>query len=76
MNLRPIFVPALCLMLAACASATQIAQRDSDRCTATGYRPDSKEFNDCMLRLETERKIRTDARHREMMERSSAPWAR
>jgi hypothetical protein len=76
MTLRSILVPALCLLLAACASATQLAQRDGDRCAARGYKPDSDEFKDCVVRMETERSVRTDARHREMMERSSAPWAR
>jgi hypothetical protein len=76
MTFRSILPLALCLLLAGCASATQLAQRDSDRCAARGYQPNTDEFKDCIVRLETERTVRTDVRHREMMERSSAPWAR
>ena len=76
MTWRSILPLALCLLLAGCASATQLAQRDGDRCAARGYQPNTDKFKDCIVRLETERQVRTDARHREMTERSSAPWAR
>jgi hypothetical protein len=76
MTCRSILPLALCLLVASCASTTQLAQRDSDRCAARGYQPNTDDFKDCIVRLETERTVRTDARHREMMERSSAPWAR
>jgi len=72
--IRRTLVPiALCLLAAACASSTQVAQRDNDRCTARGLKPETKEFERCMLDVETERKVRMDERHRALIERSGAP---
>jgi hypothetical protein len=76
MTIRPAVLLALALSLAACASAQQTAQRDEERCAARGYKPNTKEFETCMLDLETARTVRRDTRHREMMERSANPLPR
>jgi hypothetical protein len=76
MTYRSIVPLALCLVVAGCASATQLAQRDDERCVARGFKPDTPDFKKCATELETERALKMDQRHREMMERSSAPWAR
>lgn len=76
MTVPPALVLALALLLAGCASAQQVAQRDEERCAAGGAQPNSDAYQDCLLRLETERKVRMDERHRHMMEQPGAPWAR
>ena len=65
---------ALTVLLGACTmSASQRADRDAERCAASGYQPKSDAYADCITRLGTERDARVQARHREMMERSMAP---
>jgi hypothetical protein len=76
MSLRSILPLALFVLAAGCASATQLVQRDDERCVARGFKPDTPDFKKCATELETERALKMDQRHREMMERSSAPWAR
>ena len=61
------------LLLAGCASTEQLAQRDNERCAARGLAPETKNFNDCLTQLETERVLRKDARHREQIEKSANP---
>jgi hypothetical protein len=76
---RPILLLSLCALLGGCltTSPEQIAQRNNDRCTARGYQPNTKEFEECVTRLETERGLRMQSRHQEMLERSAAPpWNR
>ena len=61
-------------LVAGCAStAEQVAQRNNDRCVTRGYQPNSAEFKDCMDRVETERQLRADRRHQEMVEKSANP---
>jgi len=76
MTSRPILLLTLCLLVTGCASSAQLAQRNEERCTARGLQPKTDAFADCILRLETESEVRKDARHREMMERSSNPFSR
>jgi hypothetical protein len=65
---------ALCLLAAGCiTTAEQIAERNNQRCTARGYQPNTKEFSDCIAQLETDRSLRLQARHREVVERSAIP---
>jgi hypothetical protein len=76
---RSIVLLVLTTALAGCltASPEQIAQRNADRCTARGYQPNTKEFEECVTRIETERGLRMQTRHQEMLERSAAPpWNR
>ncbi len=72
--LRSILVLALGLSLAGCLStSSSVAQRDNERCAARGHAPDSDKFKDCLVQLETDRKVRSESRHRDFMERSAVP---
>jgi hypothetical protein len=65
---------ALMVLVGACTmSSQQRADRDAERCAASGYQPTSDAYADCLTRLGTERDARVQARHREMMEKSVAP---
>jgi len=71
---RPILMLALCALTSGCiTSAEQQAQRNEERCVARGYKPETKEFNDCVAQVETERSLRMQTRHQEMLERSAIP---
>ena len=70
---RSILLLALGLFVAGCSSASQLAQRDEERCAARGLQPQTDAYTNCLVSLETERKLRMDARHREQVERSAAP---
>ena len=74
MKYRPFLLLSLTLLVAGCASAEQLAQRDNERCTARGLQPETKDFNDCLAQLENERVARRDARHREQIEKSANPF--
>ena len=70
----------LALMLCALASgcittAEQQAQRAEERCVERGYQPKTDAFADCLVRLETDKTVRMDQRHREMVEKSAVPSA-
>jgi hypothetical protein len=54
-------------------SSEQRAERDAERCAASGYQPKSDAYADCVTRLGTERDARVQTRHREMLEKSIAP---
>ena len=71
---RSILALALCALTTGCiTSAEQIAERNNQRCVARGYQPDTKDFNDCLARVETERSLRMQSRHQEIIERSAVP---
>ena len=71
---RPILVLALCALVAGCiTTAEQQAQRNEERCVERGYQPKSDAFADCLVRLETDKTVRMDQRHREMVEKSAIP---
>jgi len=73
---RSILLFALSLPVVGCAmTAEQVAQRNNERCAARGYQPNTDAFSDCIVRLETERTLRADARHRELTETSGIPSA-
>ena len=38
-----------------------------------GYQPNTDAFKDCVVRLDTERTVRMDQRHREAVEKSAIP---
>jgi hypothetical protein len=76
MIVRTMLAVVFALALAGCQTAAQLAQRDEERCAARGYKPDSDDFKNCLVQLETERKLRVDRRHQEMVERSANPLAR
>ena len=67
---RAIFVSVLTGFVAACAvTAEQQAARDDERCTARGYKPQTKEHDDCVTGLAASRDVREQRRHRELVER-------
>ena len=73
---RLILSLALSLFVAGCSSVSQLAQRDNERCAARGLQPNTDAYMNCLVSLETERKLRMDARHRELVERSDTPYSR
>lgn len=75
---RTFFLLALTGLVAACAmSAEQQAARDDERCTARGYKPLTKEHDDCVTGLAASRDVREQRRHRELVERPAAtPYGR
>ena len=75
---RFIVLSTLCGLVAACAtSPEQQAARDDERCTARGYKPLTKEHDDCVIGLRGRRDVREQQRHREMVERPAAtPYGR
>jgi hypothetical protein len=71
---RPILALTLCALVAGCiTTAEQQAKRNEERCVERGYQPKSDAFNDCIVRLDTERTVRMDQRHREAVEKSAIP---
>ena len=75
---RTILLFALSALVAACAAtAEQQAARDDERCAARGLKPQTKEHDDCVVRLRGSRDVRMQQRHREMVERPAAtPYGR
>jgi hypothetical protein len=72
---RFIVVSLLVGSVAACASsAEQQAQRDDERCAARGLQPNSKEHDDCVTSLASQRDARMERRHREMVERPAPTY--
>jgi hypothetical protein len=71
---RSIVGLALCALVTGCiTSAEQQAQRNEERCVARGYQPNTKDFNDCLTRVETERDLRMQSRRQEMLEKTGIP---
>lgn len=72
---RTIFLLALTGLVAACAtSPEQQAARDDERCTARGYKPLTKEHDDCVVGLQGRRDVREQQRHRELVERPAPTY--
>jgi hypothetical protein len=76
MTCRSILLLALSLLVAGCASTEQLAQRNNERCANRGFQPNTDDFKNCLVQIETERQVRLDARHREMTEKSASPFSR
>jgi hypothetical protein len=72
---RAALTPLIGLLATGCltTSPEQQAKRNEERCVERGYQPKTDQFSDCVVRLETERTTRMDARHREQVEKSAAP---
>ena len=73
---RPVLALAFCALAAGCiTTAEQQAQRNEERCVERGYQPKTDAFSDCIVRLETDKTVRMDQRHREAVEKSAIPSA-
>jgi hypothetical protein len=73
---RAILLLTLIAPLASCSTTStpeQIAQRNSERCVARGYKPGTDEFADCVVRVDSERDARMERNRRDLMERPSDP---
>jgi hypothetical protein len=71
---RSILALALATLVAGCiTTAEQQAQRNEERCAARGYQPKTDPFNDCMLRIESERSQRMESNRRFQLEKSDNP---
>jgi hypothetical protein len=62
------------LVVACATSPEQQAQRDEERCSARGYKPQTKEHDDCVVGLANSRDSRMQQRHREMVERPAPTY--
>ena len=71
---RSILALALGTLVTGCiTTAEQQAQRNEERCAARGYQPKTDPFNDCMLRIESERSQRMESNRRYQLEKSDNP---
>jgi hypothetical protein len=52
---RLILLISLCLSAAGCASRAEIIAYDRDTCTQIGYTPDTPDFRNCVLNLQSAR---------------------
>jgi hypothetical protein len=71
---RSILALALGTLVTGCiTTAEQQAQRNEERCAARGYQPKTDSFNDCVVRLESERGQRMESNRRYQLEKSDNP---
>ena len=71
---RSILALALGLFVTGCiTTAEQQAQRNEERCVARGYRPKTDAFNDCVVRIESERGQRMESNRRQLLEKPDNP---
>ena len=71
---RPILALTLCAFATGCiTTAEQQVKRNEERCVERGYQPKTDAYNDCIVRIETEKTVRMDQRHREAVEKSAIP---
>ena len=65
---------ALGMLVAGCLmTAEQQAQRNEERCVARGYQPKTDAFNDCVVRIETDRSQRMESNRRQLLEKPDNP---
>jgi hypothetical protein len=71
---RSILALALGALVTGCiTTAEQQAQRNEERCAARGYQPKTDPFNDCVVRMESERSGRMESNRRYQLEKSDNP---
>ena len=72
---RSILAAALGLLVTGCitTSPEQQAQRNEERCVARGYQPKTDAFNDCVVRIESERSLRMESNRRQLLEKPDNP---
>ena len=72
---RLICLSMLCCLIAACTtSPEQQTARDEQRCTERGYKPQTKEHDDCVVGLASSRDVRMQRQHRELVERPAPTY--
>jgi hypothetical protein len=71
---RFIALPLLCLVAACTTSPEQQTARDEQRCTERGYKPQTKEHDNCVVGLASSRDSRMQQRHRELVERPAPTY--
>ena len=72
---RSIVALTLSALIAACAmTAEQQTARDDERCTARGLQPLSKEHDDCVRGLQASRDVRSQQRHRDLVEQRAPTY--
>ena len=71
---RSILALALGTFVTGCiTTAEQQGQRNEERCAARGYQPKTDPFNDCVVRMESERSQRMESNRRYQLEKSDNP---
>jgi hypothetical protein len=71
---RSILALALGIFVTGCiTTAEQQAQRNEERCVARGYQPKTDAFNDCVVRIESERGQRMESNRRQLLEKPDNP---
>jgi len=71
---RSILALALGTLVTGCiTTAEQQGQRNEERCAARGYQPKTDPFNDCVVRMESERSQRMESNRRYQLEKSDNP---
>ena len=71
---RSILLLTLSAPISGCiTTAEQQAKRNEERCVARGYQPKSDAFNDCVVRIETERTQRMETNRRQLLETPDNP---
>jgi hypothetical protein len=71
---RLILALALSLLAAGCVTTPeQQAKRNEERCVARGYQPNTDQFNDCVVRIESERSQRMESNRRQLLEKPDNP---
>jgi len=71
---RSILALALGTRVTGCiTNAEQQGQRNEERCAARGYQPKTDPFNDCVVRMESERSQRMESNRRYQLEKSDNP---
>jgi hypothetical protein len=71
---RSILLSTLSVLVTGCiTTAEQQAKRNEERCVARGYQPKTDAFNDCVVRIESERTQRMESNRRNLLEKPDNP---
>jgi hypothetical protein len=72
---RLILLSTLCALVAGCTtSPEQQTARDEQRCTERGYKPQTKEHDNCVVGLASSRDVRMQRTHRGLVERPAPTY--
>jgi hypothetical protein len=72
---RALIALSLCGLLTACltTSPEQLAKRNEERCVNRGYKPGTPDFQDCIVRVESEADQRKETNRRYEIEKPGGP---